>query len=468
MTTLLTSPAKDSDTLGAVSPPNVPADSALARYGRLWRNVPRELGFLVLTMPIALVGFVVTVALFPAGIGTIVTFFIGIFLIAATLYVSRAFGLLELTRLEWAGRPAIIRPDWKSQERPGFFGWLRSLFANGHYWLYTLHTMVVNFAISLITWTIMVTWVSVALSGVTFWFWQWSIDPGTNWHFASWLLTRNGFAEGGAGLIALDILSAFLVGLVFLATLPFVTRGLVLLHDVIARVMLGAFRSESLEREVVALSASRGAAVAAEGQSLRRLERDLHDGPQQRLVRLQMDLASADRQLDANPEQARVLIAEAMAQSKDALEELRALSRGFAPPILQDRGLVAALESLIVRSAVPVTFVNELPADAIIPPDIERNAYFVASELLTNVAKHASASNVELQVGTRTTGSGSSGTQSWLDIMVTDDGEGGAKSPEGHGLAGLAERLHGLGGDFSLRSPSGGPTIAVARLPLGE
>jgi signal transduction histidine kinase len=175
-----------------------------------------------------------------------------------------------------------------------------------------------------------------------------------------------------------------------------------------------------------------------------------------------MDLASAERQLDANPEQARVLIGEAMAQSKDALEELRALSRGFAPPILLDRGLVAALESLIVRSAVPVTFVNEV-YDATIPPDIERNAYFVASELLTNVAKHASATNVELQASTRITAA-----RTWLDIIVTDDGRGGANSPEGHGLAGLAERLHGLGGDFSFRSPAGGPTVAVARLPLSE
>lgn len=441
-------------------PPSL-VDSAAMRYWRLWRNLPRELGFLVLTMPIATVGFAVTVALFPAGIGTLVTFFLGIFLLAATLYVSKGFGLLELKRLEWAGRPAIARPDWGSEQKPGFFGWLRSLYANGHYWLYTLHTMIVNFVVSLITWTIMVVWATVALSGVTFWFWQWSIDSDSSWHFASWLLTRNGFAQGGAGLVTLDILSAFFVGLLFLATLPFVSRGMVLLHDVIARVMLGAFRSESLEREVVALSASRGAAVAAEGHSLRRLERDLHDGPQQRLVRLQMDLAAADRQLDANPEAARTLIAEAMVQSKDALEELRALSRGFAPPILQDRGLVAALESLLVRGPVPVEFVNEL-GDTVIPPDIERNAYFVVSELMTNVAKHASATMVELRLTDRAIGA-----EHWLDIVVTDDGVGGAGSPEGHGLAGLAERLHGLGGDFSLRSPVGGPTVVVARLPIG-
>src|SRR5690606_8327442 len=134
--------------------------------------------------------------------------------------------------------------------------------------------------------------------------------------------------------------------------LPFVPGGLLRAPHWIAEGMLGAGRADALTEQVDALAASRGAAVAAEGHSLRRLERDIHDGPQQRLVRLQMDLASAERALESDPEGARARIAEAAEQSKAALDELRALSRGFAPPILLDRGLTAALESLAVRSPV--------------------------------------------------------------------------------------------------------------------
>jgi len=252
-------------------------------------------------------------------------------------------------------------------------------------------------------------------------------------------------------------------GLAMLALLPAVTRGLVLLHDVIARVTLGAFPSEALRTQVGDLEASRGAAISAEGHSLRRLERDIHDGPQQRLVRLQMDLAAADRQLDTDPVKARELIGEAMQQSKDALEELRALSRGFAPPILLDRGLVAALESTAVRSTVPVEVVDELPAGFELPQEIERNAYFVASEAITNAAKHSGAASVRARVALRRV---LDSDDTWLDVTVTDDGRGGAVAVAGHGLAGLDERLRGLGGTLDVESPAGGPTVVAAHLPL--
>jgi signal transduction histidine kinase len=202
---------------------------------------------------------------------------------------------------------------------------------------------------------------------------------------------------------------------------------------------------------------SRGAAIAAEGHSLRRLERDIHDGPQQRLVRLQMDLAAAERQLDTDPKKARGLITEAMAQSKEALEELRSLSRGFAPPLLLDRGLVAALESAADRSAVPVKIVDEL-GGATLPQEIERNAYFVVSEALANIAKHSGATEATVRVWVE-------GTES-LNVAVFDNGRGGAASKPNHGIAGLEERLLGLGGSLDVHSPSGGPTTVLAHLPL--
>ena len=433
-------------------------------YLSLWRLVARELGFLVLTLPVALVGFIAVIALFVTGLGTIPVFLVGLAVLVGALYVSRFFGEFELIRLAWAGRTPIVRPIWSDAVRGrGFWKWLGSVLGGAHYWLYLLHTMVVNFAVSLLTWIVTIVWVSVTFSALTFWFWQISLPGrGGEWYVTSRLFDA---LPAGFGRDALEAFVVFVIGVLMLAVLPFVTRGLVLLHDIIARVSLGAFASEALRRQVGDLEASRGAAISAEGHSLRRLERDIHDGPQQRLVRLQMDLAAADRQLDIDPEKARVLIVEAMQQSKDALEELRALSRGFAPPILLDRGLVAALESAAVRSTVPVRVTSELPESFELPQEIERNAYFVASEALANAAKHSGASSVDVGVRLRRV---LETDDTWLDISVTDDGRGGAVVTAGHGLAGLDERLRGLGGTLEFDSPAGGPTVVRAHLPLAS
>lgn len=176
------------------------------------------------------------------------------------------------------------------------------------------------------------------------------------------------------------------------------------------------------------------------------------------LIRLQMDLASADRRIAEAPDEARQLIASAAEQAHEALDELRALSRGFAPPILLDRGLIAALESVATRSAVPIDIVDGLPSGVELPPEIERNAYFIASEGLVNVVKHASAKRIGVALTLDTSGRG-------LTITVSDDGVGGAVAVPGHGLAGLQERISGLGGTLSVASPQGGPTVLTARLP---
>ncbi|WP_349897148.1 sensor histidine kinase [Parafrigoribacterium soli] len=436
-------------------------------YLRLWRLVPRELGFLLLGLPIAVAGYAVTLTLFTAGIGTLVTFFIGLILIIAALYVSRGFGTLELVRLEWAGRPAVTRPEWQdSRAKAGFFPWLKAVLGNGHYWLYLLHTMIIDFVVTLVSWTVTVVWVSGALGGLSYWFWERFITKDTdNWGLARSIAWLFGARGDTSSLDSFDALYSFVLGVVLLAALPFVTRGLTLAHHGIAVGVLGAFRSDALQRQVTDLSESRGAAIAAEGHSLRRLERDIHDGPQQRLVRLQMDLAAADRRLDADPGQARTLISEAMQQSRDALEELRALSRGFAPPILMDRGLVAALESAAVRSAIPARIVSELPEGTELPQEIERNAYFVASEALTNAAKHSDATMVRVTVALRRP---PESDETWLDLVITDDGRGGADILDGHGLAGLHERLRGIGGTLDVQSPAGGPTVISAQLPIAS
>jgi signal transduction histidine kinase len=451
-----------------------------SRYGRLWRGVPRELGFLLPILPIVIVAMVVEWTLFSAGLGTLVII-VGFFLLVAAMWVARGFASFELLRLGAAGLPRIPSPEWRVATGTGWFSRLFGVFRNGHYWLALLHGTVVNFVVGVVTWSITITWVASGLGGVTYWFYsRWIPDGDRGWSLLSVIVDF--FAPGtgaGAGLDERlgDNIVLFVAGVIFLVTLPFITHGLTSLHHGIARGMLGPFRSDGLRREVIELNASRGAAIAAEGHSLRRLERDIHDGPQQRLVRLQMDLAAAERQLDADPARARQLIDEAMTQSREALEELRALSRGFAPPILLDRGLVAALESAGIRSPVPVRVVDGIEPGVRLPQEIERNAYFVASEALANVVKHSGATSAEVRVATRGAGRPASerdggsadaaaAASAWLDITVTDDGRGGATAREGHGIAGLEQRLRGLGGTVELMSPPGGPTVLSAHLPF--
>jgi signal transduction histidine kinase len=443
--------------------------------------VPRELGFLLPTLPIVVVGMSTLWALFSAGVGTLIIM-VGFFLLLAAMWVARGFASFELLRLRGAGFPLIPSPEWRVATGPGWISRLFGVFRNGHYWLALLHGLVVNFIVGVATWTITIVWVSVGLGGLTYWFYsRWFPNRDQEWSLGRTI--SDFFIPGsGNGLDArfADNIAMLITGILCLATLPFVTHGLTSIHHVIARGMLEPFKSDGLRREVVELSASRGAAIAAEGHSLRRLERDIHDGPQQRLVRLQMDLAAAERQLDTDPTRARQLIDEAMTQSREALDELRALSRGFAPPILLDRGLVAALESAGIRSAIPVRVIDGIEPGVQLPQEIERNAYFVASEALANVAKHARATDAEVRVSTRgagrpgpggagnasAAGAGGAGATAWLDVTVSDNGRGGAAVADGHGIAGLEQRLRGLGGTLELMSPNGGPTVLSAHLPF--
>ena len=422
-------------------------------YTRLWMRTPRELGYLLVGFPVATIGFGLTIGLFNSGLGSAFALFIGVFVIIGALYVSRGFAIVELTRLRWSGQTPIAQPDWRdSRAGKGFWSWFRSVALNGHYWLALLHTMIVNFVVSLVTWLITLIWIVAGLAGVTFLLWG-RLQPNDPLFLSRWLL----HAPSPIAQNIADPIVYFLIGAAFLATLPFVTRGLTTLQWAIAYGMLGAWKSEALGEQVRELSEARGAASSAEGHSLRRLERDIHDGPQQRLVRIQMDLAAADRQLAKNPDKARELLSEAMQQSKDALEELRALSRGFAPPILLDRGLIAALESAATRSSVPTFVVDEMPKGTTLPQELERNAYFVASEALTNAIKHSGATVVTITVSL---------VDGHLTIVVADNGKGGATPEPGHGLAGLDERMRGAGGTLEVTSPAGGPTTVNAQLPL--
>jgi len=442
----------DPSRAAAMSPEPAATAGFWHRYGTMWRSTPKELLAILLLGVLGTTAFALMWALVSAGLSLLFVLLIGGVVIVGALYAARGIGEVEMRILEWTGRPRIARPAWPRQ--PGFLGWLRSLFGTPHYWLAFANYLLPQFIVSLVTVVIGSTAVGIALGGTTWVIWSWALprEPRPDWG-GGW-----GWAVDLAGSpIAIAILRTVL-GLLVLFALPFIARGLVWAHWGLARVMLGAFRSDALEQELVGAEASRAAAVAAEDTALRRIERDIHDGPQQRLIRLQMDLASAQRRLEESPEESRALLAAAATQAGEALDELRALSRGFAPPILLDRGLVAALESAAARVDIPVDVVNDLPADTALPPEIERNAYFIASEGLTNAVKHAGASRIAIGLTL-----GVSGRE--LVVTVRDDGAGGAQPLPRHGIAGLEERLTGLGGSLTLASPEGGPTLLTARLP---
>ncbi|HRI98278.1 MAG TPA: histidine kinase, partial [Nocardioides sp.] len=186
------------------------------------------------------------------------------------------------------------------------------------------------------------------------------------------------------------------------------------------------------------------------------LERDIHDGPQQRLVRLQMDLGRIKKQLAEDPELAVQTVDSALLQARETVEELRSLSRGIAPPLLVDRGLAAALGELTVRATVPVEATVDVPDS--LPPHVETAVYFIVAEALTNVAKHSGATRTALGVWMENGG---------VQVRVEDDGVGGAHPAKGSGLAGLQQRVLAADGRLEVTSPEGGPTVVHAFLPVG-
>ena len=215
-------------------------------------------------------------------------------------------------------------------------------------------------------------------------------------------------------------------------------------------------RGAASEARVEELTATRAGAVEAAESQLRRIERDLHDGAQARLVALGMNLGLADQQLAKDPEKAREHLADARSATATALQELRDLARGIHPPILADRGLDAAIRALTMHAAVPVAVDVELAQRP--PAAVETAAYFVAAEGLANALKHAHASRIDIDVHKRTDA---------LVVRVLDDGRGGASEANG-GLHGLRQRVEALDGSLRIASPHGGPTVIEAVLPCAR
>jgi signal transduction histidine kinase len=261
--------------------------------------------------------------------------------------------------------------------------------------------------------------------------------------------------EVGSGGGALGLALIGVVGLVLVA--PWATVLMGRLSGVEARWLLGPRSGSDLEARVTELETSRTAAVDSAEAERRRIERDLHDGAQQRLVALAVTLGEARERMGDDPEASRELVEQSHEEAKAALKEIRDLVRGIHPVILEDRGLDAALSAVVARSPVPVELDVQV---AVRPPaPVESAAYFVVAEALTNVARHADASRAWVTLARQS---------DRLLVEVRDDGRGGADPTGGTGLAGLRDRVTALGGWMHVVSPPGGPTTLTVELPCGS
>jgi signal transduction histidine kinase len=250
-----------------------------------------------------------------------------------------------------------------------------------------------------------------------------------------------------------EMIAGAVLGLLLLPVPAQLTRGLASLDIAVARYLIGPGGSTDQTERITELERSRARVVDAAEAERRRIERDLHDGAQQRLVSLAMNLGRAKARFADDPEAAREIIDQAHTEAKEALAELRNLVRGVHPPVLADRGLDAAISGLAALCPVPVTVHADTGPRP--PATAEAIAYFVVAEALTNVAKHAHASRADVSVTRH---------GAVLRVLIRDDGVGGA-DPHGQGLAGLADRLAGVDGRLAVRSPAGGPTMIEAELP---
>jgi signal transduction histidine kinase len=299
----------------------------------------------------------------------------------------------------------------------------------------------------------------------------------STWRDLGWLL---GWILAGA--VGLAFLAAAVVGPSFIVVVPFdYLRGA---GDgkVLELLPLGAFftavgwagcrpvakalaalsaqslapdESAILRVEMAHLAETRDETVDARAAELRRIERDLHDGAQARLVSLTMSLGMAEDEFERDPDAARQLVIEARASARMALNELRHLVRGIHPPVLTERGLSGAVEALALASAVPVEV--DVVLDGRLPAPLESALYFMIAEAMANIARHSEATWAFVRLWKE---------HGRLRLIVHDDGRGGADPARGSGLRGMQQRLAAFDGKFTLRSPVGGPTELFAELPF--
>ncbi|MCF2533227.1 sensor domain-containing protein [Yinghuangia sp. KLBMP8922] len=405
----------------------------------------RELLYGLIAFPIALTLAIVFFIAFAVSVSLTITV-VGIPLLAVVVLLGRYQGTFDraigrtLLGADLEG-PRPFRP------RPGAFGWLGSALGHADGWrglAYLVVRLPVTFVASLTAWTL---W-GVGLMFLSYPTWWYvaatDVDPdagvtlGQN-HMDSWY----------------EIAWITAIGLAMVLVAPWAVR-LVAKADIwLMRVLLGPTRVSERVRD---LEETRALAVDDSAARLRRIERDLHDGAQARIVALAMHLSQAQERLDEDegtPDltKARAHVDSALGNARLAITELRDLARGIHPPVL-DEGLDVAFATLIAGSAVPVRMHADIPVRP--PAAVESIAYFCAAELLTNVARHSDATAVQLDVVR---------TGDTLVVTVQDNGSGGARVRPGGGLAGLAERVRTVDGSVRIESPEHGPTRVTVELP---
>ncbi|MFF3915456.1 sensor histidine kinase [Streptomyces sp. NPDC001852] len=406
----------------------------------------REFGYVLLSLPISIVLFTWTVTMASLGAGLLVTF-LGVPVLAAALAGCRGFGALERARARGLLRLEVAEPEPLRMRKPGAPAWMGAVLKSGTSWRNLLYALV-QFPWAVFSFTVAVTLWPLGWMLLTYplWFWVFPVYGG----------------QGGLQLYGdehhsvyldnpFEITVTALVGLLFTLATPWIVRALTTVDGLLVRGLLGP---SPLSARVVELESDRGVVVDTAAADLRRIERDLHDGAQARLVNLAMDLGLAKEKLREDPQAAARMVDEAHGEVKTALQELRDLARGIHPAVLTDRGLDAALSSVASRCTVPVRVEVDLPARP--AQAIEGIAYFTVSELLQNISKHSRARSASVDVWQ---------AEDRLMLQVIDDGVGGADVSRGSGLAGLAGRLDAVDGVLVVDSPAGGPTRVIAELP---
>lgn len=425
--------------------------TALRSVGRWAASIGGFLAYGLVALVLGAVGFSLVLGLLAAGISTVVVW-IGLPLLVVGVLVAHGFAQAERgVQRALLGTslptPAPTRP-------PAGAGRIRRMLTpltDPQRWLDSLWVLV-NVTLVLVTFPLALAWTVAAVGTIggplATLILETVLPPGETSGLSALLGVPDPYA------LPVDMALQCFVGLLFLLTLGPVIRGLTLLHQGVARGLLSSRYQE--QQRLARAEQSRAAGRSAESAALRRLERDLHDGPQQRLVRASMDLARVESLAERDPAAARTVLRETREQLGLTLDDLRRLSRGIAPPILVDRGLAAALTELAAISPLPATV--ECP-EMSLPEYVEIGIYYVVSEALTNAAKHSGAGSVRVEVAR-------SGDDA--RVRITDDGRGGAEMRTGGGLAGLAGRIASLEGRLTVASPSGMGTRIEAVIPCAS
>ena len=415
---------------------------------RPWRHplrLLRTMGFNLTALPVAAFSFATTVALLSTSAGLLVTLVFAVPVVWLLFVWSRALGHIERSRVDALMDVTIPDPVPPLEKQ----GWLRRLWErcrSAPRWKEIAHHIAffpvaaLGFALTVAAWSgsLAMLLLPLYVDGL----------PGESAKFYFFELS-----EGHTAWLAAAV---GILGLLFVA--PWVTIGVARVELALARALLGPTADQLHAAQMRRLETSRSAAVDSAEFERRRIERDLHDGAQQRLVALAANLGSAREKLEHDEtEEGRAMVAVAHEEAKAALKEIRDLVRGIHPVILEDRGLDAALSAVVARSPIPVAL--DVKIDKRPPPAVESAAYFVVNEALTNVARHAMATRAHVAIAR-------AGDR--LVVEVRDDGVGGADVAKGTGLQGLRDRVAGLGGSMYVISPAGGPTTISVELPCAS